>query len=289
MLLVPFATEMAGLIISAKAPGNKARAGADFGFSVNRALHTILQCFAEAGQQTMDYLLHNTYAIIMMILIGILIFHAFNKKKAEKECDKETGMGEMAEVHFGIGTYKHPWLFLLLMICLNASAHAPAIYAAVEVSGGVGNTNFFVFLFTVTAAVVYFAGWYDGTNGKKHKAGKPFGVIWIIVLIFLCIAGRHSIKATTDYVCYTYIRSGQAADYRAQTALQYQLLTDEKVADPVVPMINNEQGPLQQMPVTADPGAWSNRVTAEFYGKESVTGIDRVVWNEKYDNRGEKN
>ena len=110
-----------------------------------------------------------------------------------------------------------------------------------------------------------------------------------VLLIFLCIIGRHSIKATTDYVCYTYIRSGQAADYRAQTALQYQLLTDEKVADPVVPMINNEQGPLQQMPVTADPGAWSNRVTAEFYGKESVTGIDRVVWNEKYDNRGEKN
>ena len=288
LLLLPFITEMAGLIISAKAPGNQARAGAEFGFSAGRALHTILQCFAEAGQQAMDYLLRYTYAIVAIFLIGILLFHAFNKKKAEKVCAKETGAGDMIEAYSGIGSYNHPWWFLFLMVCLNASAHAPALYAAVEVSGGVGNTNFFVFLFTLSAAMVYFAGWYS-MNSKIKKAGKPFQIVMIALLIFLCIAGRHSIKATTDYVCYTYIRSGQAADYRAQTALQYQLLTDEKVADPVVPMINNEQGPLQQMPVTADPGAWSNRVTAEFYGKESVTGIDRVVWNEKYDNRGEKN
>ena len=267
MLLVPFATEMAGLIISAKAPGNKARAGADFGFSAGRAFDTILHCFTEAGQQALYYLLHNTYAIIMMILIGILIFHAFNKKKAE--------------VHFGIGTYKHPWIFLFLMICLNASAHAPALYAAVEVSGGVGNTNFFVFLFTVAATIVCFAGWYS-TNGKKQRAGKLFQVMLTVLLIFMCIIGRHSIKATTDYVCYTYIRSGQAADYRAQTALQYQLLTDDKVSDPVVPMINNEQGPLQQMPVTEKKDAWSNTVTAAFYGKKSVTGMDRIKWDTLY-------
>ena len=281
MLLVPFATEMAGLIISAKAPGNKARAGADFGFSAGRAFDTILHCFTEAGQQALYYLLHNTYAIIMMILIGILIFHAFNKKKAEKVCAKETGVGDMIEAYSGIGSYNHPWWFLFLMVCLNASAHAPALYAAVEVSGGVGNTNFFVFLFTLSAAMVYFAGWYS-MNSKIKKAGKPFQIVMIALLIFLCIAGRHSIKATTDYVCYTYIRSGQAADYRAQTALQYQLLTDEKVADPVVPMINNEQGPLQQMPVTEKSDAWSNMVTAKFYGKNSVTGMDRTDWNAQY-------
>lgn len=281
MLLIPFITEMAGLIISAKAPGNQARAGADFGFSVNRVLHTILQCFTEAGQQAMDYLLRYTYAIVVIFLIGILLFHAFNKKRAEKACAQETGVREMAEAHSGIGTYKHPWLFLLLMICLNASAHAPALYAAVEVSGGVGNTNFFVFLFTLSAAMVYFIGWYS-TNSKIKKAEKPFQIAIIALLIFLCIAGRHSIKATTDYVCYTYIRSGQAADYRAQTALQYELLTDEKVADPVVPMINNEQGPLQQMPVTEKADAWSNMVTAQFYGKNSVTGMNRTDWNAQY-------
>ena len=274
MLLIPFGMEMTGLIIRAKAPGNKSRAGADFGFSMGRAGNTILHCFTESGQQALSYLLHNTYAIIIMILIGILIFHAFNKKKAE--------------MYSGTGTCRHPWLFLLLMICLNASAHAPALYAAVEVSGGVGNTNFFVFLFPVAAATVYFAGWYY-ENEKEHKAGNAFRVILAGLLIFLCIIGRHSIKATTDYVCYTYIQSGQAADYRAQTALQYELLTDDKVPDPVVPLINNEQGPLQQMPVTQDPGAWSNMVTARFYGKKSVTGIDRTIWNEKYVNKGEKN
>jgi len=281
LLLLPFITEMAGLIISAKAPGNKSRAGADFGFSVGRACAAILNCFTEAGQQALYYLLHHTYAIIAMILIGILLFHAFGKKKAEIVCTREAGIEEAADGQTGIGIYDHPWLFLFLMICLNASAHAPALYAAVEVSGGVGNTNFFVFLFTVAATIAYFAGWYS-TNGKKQRAGKLFQVMLTVLLIFLCIIGRHSIKATTDYVCYTYIRSGQAADYRVQTALQYQLLTDDKVSDPVVPMINNEQGPLQQMPVTEKKDAWSNTVTAAFYGKKSVTGMDRIKWDTLY-------
>ena len=47
-------------------------------------------------------------------------------------------------------------------------------------------------------------------------------------------------------------------------------------------MINNEQGPLQQMPVTEKSDAWSNMVTAKFYGKNSVTGMDRTDWNAQY-------
>ena len=43
LLIVPIVTEMIGLIISMKAPGNKVRGGEDFGFSVGRAINTILQ------------------------------------------------------------------------------------------------------------------------------------------------------------------------------------------------------------------------------------------------------
>ena len=261
-LLIPFIAELAGLIISAKAPGNKARGGENFGFSFAKAAETILQCFAEAAQQAVNYLLHYTYAVIAVILIGILVHAAVSAGRRK-------------------GTYRHPLFFILLMLCLNASAHAPALYAAVDVSGGVGNTNFYVFLFTLCAVVVYLTGW---AEEKRLEIPKPAiaKAALVLVILLMCILGRHSLKATTDYVCYTYISSGQAADYRMQTAQQYELLTQEDVTDPVVPMINDVQGPLQQMPVTTDPAAWSNTVTARFYGKKSVTGMDRAQWNEMY-------
>ena len=211
----------------------------------------------------MNYLLHYTYAVIAVILIGILVHAAVSAGRRK-------------------GTYRHPLFFILLMLCLNASAHAPALYAAVDVSGGVGNTNFYVFLFTLCAVVVYLTGW---AEEKRLEIPKPAiaKAALVLVILLMCILGRHSLKATTDYVCYTYISSGQAADYRMQTAQQYELLTQEGVTDPVVPMINDVQGPLQQMPVTTDPAAWSNTVTARFYGKNTVTGMDRNEWIRKYE------
>ena len=89
----------------------------------------------------------------------------------------------------------------------------------------------------------------------------------------------------SDYVCYTYIQSGQAADYREQMQLQYRLMTDKRVTDPVVPFVNDEQGPLMQMPVTENPKAWSNQVTADFYGKNSVTAMNREQWMKVYGDR----
>ena len=49
--------------------------------------------------------------------------------------------------------------------------------------------------------------------------------------------------------------------------LQTSLMEREGIEDVVVPFINDVQGPLMQMPVTDNPDAWSNQVTARFYGK----------------------
>ena len=50
----------------------------------------------------------------------------------------------------------------------------------------------------------------------------------------------------------------------------------------MIPGINDLLGPLMHMPATADKEAWSNRVTAEFYGKRSVVAIERPAWMERY-------
>ena len=99
-------------------------------------------------------------------------------------------------------------------------------------------------------------------------------------LVFI-YQGRHSIKETTDYVCYKYIISGQAHDYKAQMILQNELLmSDEK--EVVVPMINDEQGPFQCMPITENNDNFTNYVARNYYGKDSVIAIPREEWNEIY-------
>ena len=79
-----------------------------------------------------------------------------------------------------------------------------------------------------------------------------------------------------------YITSGQASDYKQQMELQTKLLTDEELEDVVVPFVNDVQGPLMQMPVTENPQAWTNTVTRDFYGKNSVVAIPREEWQELY-------
>ena len=79
-----------------------------------------------------------------------------------------------------------------------------------------------------------------------------------------------------------YITSGQASDYKQQMELQTKLLTNEELEDVVVPFVNDVQGPLMQMPVTENPQAWTNTVTREFYGKNSVVAIPREEWQELY-------
>lgn len=94
-------------------------------------------------------------------------------------------------------------------------------------------------------------------------------------------------KESTLWVCLTYITSGQASEYKEQMELQTRLLMDENARDVVIPFVNDVQGPLMQMPVTDDPDAWTNVVTAQFYGKNSVKAMSRLKWQELYGN--EKN
>ena len=170
-------------------------------------------------------------------------------------------------------------LIAVLMICLYCAMFAHAEYAGVGVSGGVYNMNYQVFLLTAAVLLLLLAAGLE--KALKGLPGKRAAGIWLTgLLVCLVILGlcRSGIKETTSWNSLTYAVSGQAEDYREQMELQTRLLTEGEEEEVVVPMINDWQGPLMQMPVTEDPMAWSNRVTAAFYGKKSVTGIPREEW-----------
>lgn len=272
LLILPVMTELAGLIISMKAPGNKVRAGEEFGFYVAKGMETIILSFSYGIRDFGTYAKERPLVFVGLFLLFLFLLLAFCTQKKVK-------------------TIEHPIWLILMLYCVYSAMQAPAIYAGVEVSRGVLNTNFQVFMLTSSGILLIVA---DKLAVKlKSKWGESAGkrlcarilLPGICICMFLTLALRSNIKDSASYVCLTYITSGQAADYKEQMDLQTKLLEDESVEDVVLPFINDVQGPLMHMPVTDDPDAWTNKVTREFYGKNSVVAMDRPEWMELYGER----
>lgn len=275
-LLVPVLLELPGLIVSMKAPGNKVRGGNEFGFSVSKGLLAVGMSFVSGIRDIISYIAGKPVVWIGFLALFLILTEAFLRQKRERHPE-------------------HPFLICAGLFCLYSAMQAPAVYADVEVSNGVYNTNYQVFLLMMLGILTVLA---DKTAGALEKikkgqdaAGWTHGRI-VLPGLFICLIllwpCRGSAKHSTSYQSLIYITSGQAADYKEQMDLQTRLLMDDTVSDVVVPFINDDQGPLMHMPVTADPEAWTNTVTRRFYGKKSLKAIPRQEWMELYGKEAEE-
>ncbi|MDE5933899.1 MAG: hypothetical protein K2H40_15645 [Lachnospiraceae bacterium] len=285
-LLIPIFTEMVGLIISMKSPGNQVRvdhygytpgeeialaysAGDQFGFSAMRGIQTIGYSFLYAVMDIGKYLKERPIIFIGLFFLFLLFLVTF--------CVMENPF------HF-----RHPILLCGMLFCLDSAMQAPAIYSGVPVSGGVPNMNFQVFILTASGMLLVLAEriagrlkerWRDTVETKALRFIVLPGILLCFILAYFC---RHDIKISTTYVSWRYIASGEAADFKEQMDLQTRLMEEEGVEDVVVPFINDVQGPLMHMPVTSESDKFTNWATAQFYDKNSVIAIDRPLWMELY-------
>ena len=262
LLLIPVILETIGLVISMKAPGNKVRGGEEFGLSFGRAFGTIGKCFLEGARDAAGYLQEKPLVFVGLAVLFLILLEA--------------------NISTGKKRQKHPLIGMLALLCLYCAMQAPEIYAGVEVSRGVDNTNFLVFLLAALGCLEIMASWIIERMGTEESLLHKKVVIPGLFCCFVLLAFlRSGIKNSTSWVCLEYIGSGQAADYKEQMELQTSILTDERVKNAVIPFINDEQGPLMSMPATDDPGAWTNFVMSQFYGKDCVIAMPRSEWEEK--------
>lgn len=274
LLGIPAGLELIGLFISMKAPGNKVRGGEAFGLSFSKGIETVGLAFYKGIIQCVDYLKEKPIVFVGFLIILVILIHAFLKR--------EQGIN----VRFA-------GILCGLLWCLYSAMFAPEIYAGVEVSSGVYNMNYQTFLLVVFGVLILMADKIADLIKRRTqntitsvKLSDRFYRQVTIPIILLCLVAvlflRGNLKDSTTYVCIEYIVSGQAADYKEQMDLQTELMLDESKEDVLVPFINDIQGPLMHMPVTADKEAWTNRVTAGFYGKNSVIGMPREEWMDIY-------
>lgn len=273
--LLPLMLEGVGLVVSMTAPGNKARGGEDFGFSIGKAMETILSCFVRGVTQGLQYVTEHPLLLLLFAVAAVIIWQMVKTADKEKK-------------------YPLPAVFVGLSYCVYCAMFAPEIYAGVEVSGGVYNMNYYMFLFMVFGAMIYVEAalyrhlaWKQAGGLAKQQdsfisnSGKMIllPVMAVLAFVFLFVF-RSDIKETTTYLCIDYVKSGQAADFKEQMKYQKEVLLDDKIKDVVLPAINDYQGPLMHMPLTENPEAWTNTVIKHFYGKDSVIAMPREAWME---------
>lgn len=265
LLAIPMALEICGLLVSALAPGNARRGGEDYEVTLERMLWAVLESFKEGLSGIPEMLADYTVPTVAMLIVGVLLWDILKDVVPRRR------------LHFPL-----PGVVILYFISTYCAMYWPIVFANVEVSGGVPNTIYWMFMLMLFCSLLYGLGWIAEHRGGKRGNKKTEN--WLHAGIFaaalmLVLASRSDLKNSTDYVCLQYIRSGQAADYRAQMEQFTQILTDENVKDAVLPMINNEQGPLMHMPLTENPEAWTNQTVKNFFRKNSVVAIPRDEWN----------
>ena len=335
LLLIPFLLLMAGFIVSAIAPGNKVRGGEDFGFSVGRVLSTLRDAFADGLKAGPYYLLHGRMLPLCFLLIAILTWsederekwtghtgadmtvHAWSKNFLQTGIEQHRtasmcgaagsklllkGTAEGNTVSETITSYRPRrvlWIILSMFITL-CMVRASRIYAAVGVSGGVPDTEYFTFLLMAClmeiAAVLYLKDVVHRRHSAKRenaqggsnseKAGRPAGEVrffrrvrtpfLLAALLFCLVFSRHLIGHTADYLCMNFITSGQLRDYRTQMQEWLDILHDPAIRDAKLPAMNSEQGPYMIMvPLPADNPGFSNYAYEQYFEKDSVVSVPR--------------
>lgn len=258
-LCIPVAAELAGLIVSYLAPGNKSRGGEDFGIHGLLIVKTILECFVDGTKQIFLYLFKTPFILLCLVVIAVLLVNAFQKVRPTFE-------------------FPYPVIVAVAMFCMYCAMYAPGVYAGVELSGGVPNTIYQVFLMTVFITVIYTVGWMNHHFCKDEKMGKIKKAVCgglLMLALFLILVEKGTLKSSTSYQCYNYIVSGQADDYKAQMEERLSLLKNPELKNVELPAMNSDQGPLMHMEVMEDPKEWTNTVVKQFFGKESVIEVPR--------------
>lgn len=264
---IPLVLEMIGLLISALAPGNARRGGETYEITLGRMLGAVIESFRQGIMGVIEMGKDHPLTLAAMIVLAVILWDILREKAGQE----------------GFG-FPLPGLVIFYFFGTYCAMYWPGIFAGVEVSGGVPNTIYWVFVLMLFCSILYGLGWLAVRFAGRDKQNNNIRYLYmagIVAAFVLLVLGRSSIKESTDYMCLEYILTGQARDYQAQMEQFTQLLTDDSADEVILPSINDWQGPLMHMPVTENPDAWTNQTVKEFFGKKRVVSIPRQEWEER--------
>lgn len=269
-LLIPLILLITGFIFSAISPGNAARGGEEYYLGFTKIFMTIFESIKQGFLGGVGWFISVRPLVLTMPLIFITTWELIDVNKIKWK-------------------FKHPVIVIAFLFLISCSVYAPGIYAQNEVSGGVPDTIYFVFILMYTFGIIYLTLYLKKIAISKNcelKISYWLGKIRVFVLlgelVFCIVAGRYLIGNMAGYICMDFIRSGQLHDFEYQMQERLEILNNPEITNVVLPQMNSEQGPFMHFPLLDDSGAYPNKATARFYGKESVIAIPRPEYYELY-------
>ena len=261
-MAIPFVCGCIALFIQIIMPGNVVRSergGSEFGFSLLKAVDTVMQSLIQAFGRIGEYIVSKTFIFVLLLVLTVLMWECLSRAKH-------------------LFKAKYPVIFVLFMYCIYAAMFAPEVYAAVDVSLGPATMQYVTFLLTAAASIIYMEVWMINKKREKNALYEVEAVQYrrrmlfpvIVVCGIFFVLNRGMVKNSVFVRSCEYVMSGQAADFKNQIDSQMEILLDDSVKEAYLCPINDNQGPLMHMPVTENPEAFTNRVVARFYGKDKV-------------------
>ena len=333
LILLPLALMLAGFAVSAAAPGNKVRGGEGFGSrGAAGIVMVIVNSIKVCAVRGAGYFLRARPLILLLpITLGfaaegydacgeaspaVIASSAGSIPAAGAVPDQLTpGVCGVKGLPRLRAFLRHPVTVAVLCFLIAAGVYAPEVYSAVDVSGGVPDTEYFVTLVMLVVALSYAgcalrrradraahragsaARQQDDQAGSATRQQEAYAcsaarqqvayagfatrqhvlnmLMFFGALVLCAIFGKHLIGGSVDYTCYTFWKSGQLSDYTRQMEEKLSILQSDDTGDVLVPEMNNEQGPFMCMAEIGDPDNFNNVSSAAFYGKRSVTAVPR--------------
>ncbi len=333
LILLPLALMLAGFAVSAAAPGNKVRGGEGFGSrGAAGIVMVIVNSIKVCAVRGAGYFLRARPLILLLpITLGfaaegydacgeaspaVIASSAGSIPAAGAVPDQLTpGVCGVKGLPRLRAFLRHPVTVAVLCFLIAAGVYAPEVYSAVDVSGGVPDTEYFVTLVMLVVALSYVgcalrrradraahragsaARQQDDQAGSATRQQEAYACsaarqqvayagfatrqhvlnmsMFFGALVLCAIFGKHLIGGSVDYTCYTFWKSGQLSDYTRQMEEKLSILQNDDTGDVLVPEMNNEQGPFMCMAEIGDPDNFNNVSSAAFYGKRSVTAVPR--------------
>lgn len=250
--------ETIGLIISFLSPGNSVRGGDEFGFSIKWILQCIYYAIDRGIYLGIDYFTENWIILFVYLTLAVLVWQQLWTKTKKKY------------------SFKFPLLFILFTNGIYWAIYTPEIYSRSDVSGGVQNTYYQVFLIVTLANIIYGHGWIQNRIKKreKHACNKILpnnlictGLVGIMLLILINIP---STVVTTNEYCLDYINSGKLKKYAEIRRKQHEILIDDSIIEATIPEMKGTY-PILNMNLENDPNYAHNINKAKYYGKKLIT------------------
>lgn len=275
VLFLPLIFEMISFIPNAIAPGNKVRGGEEFGFSFTKIVLTLFKSVVSSGTNIIDYF--KTIPILYIAIAFILVV-LFESTSDKTYCE-----------------FKHPIMFSLFLFIASCTVYAPEMYAgdsvAAGISGGVYDTYLFTFVVCLAIWLIYIVEWLKkmykepNDNNTSVDCDKLYNmkiIVFMVSIFCMLIFHGQMFGNSLDKTCIQFITSGQLADFDDQMQERLKILENPEIVDVVLPEMNDQQGPFMHMALVRKPDAYTNYVTAKFYGKKSVKAIPREEYNKLY-------